>query len=91
MRRLLLTLSLPGTSALGCSGASDPALMDLAAYHANGFGLDKLPVKALVSTGSGFCPAEVRLGAVGPRQPTPGMDFGDPGRGLQTVLKYPGT
>ena len=48
MRLLVLLSLLLGANALGCSGTPDPALMDLAAYYAAGFGLDEHLVQAVV-------------------------------------------
>lgn len=96
MRSLvLLSLLLLGTSALGCSSTPDPALMDLAGYYAEGFGLDEKLVQALVFVESGFCPTAVSpKGAVGLGQLMPGtaallgVDPWDPAQNLWATAKY---
>ena len=96
MRNLvLLGLLLLGTSALGCSSTPDPALMDLAGYYAEGFGLDKPFVQAVVWVESGFCPTAVSpKGAVGLGQLMPstadllGVNPWDPAQNLWATAKY---
>ncbi len=96
MRSLvLLSLLLLGTSALGCGSTPDPALMNLAAYYARGFGLDEKLVQAVVWVESGFCPKAVSPeGAVGLGQLMPGtaallgVDPGNPAQNLWATSKY---
>ena len=55
---VLLSLLLLGTSALGCSSVSDPALTDLAAYDAERVGLEqRMPDTAALSGTDPWNPA----------------------------------
>ncbi len=73
MRSLVLLSLLLGTSALACSSAPDPELMNLAAHYARGFGLDEQLVQAVVWVKSSFCPTALSaVGAVGLGQLMPG-------------------
>jgi len=92
---VLLSLLLLGTSALGCSSTPDPALMDLAGYYADGFGLDEELVQAVVYVESSFCPTAVSpKGAVGLGQLMPGtaallgVNPWDPAQNLWATAKY---
>lgn len=91
----ILSLLLLGTSAIRCNTAPDPALMDLAGYYAEGFGLDEKLVQALVFVESGFCPTAVSpKGAVGLGQlmpgtaALPGVNPWNPTQDLWATAKY---
>ena len=95
MRLLVLLSLLLATSALGCSSTPDPALMDLTAYYAAGFGLDEHLVQAVVRVESSFCPSAVSPeGAIGLGQLLPGtaamlgVDPWDPAQNLWATAKY---
>jgi soluble lytic murein transglycosylase-like protein len=93
-RAVLLSLSL-ATNALACTGTPDRALLELAGYYADGFGLDERLVQAVVMVDSGFCPTAVSPeGAVGLGQLMPGtaLELGvnpwDPAQNLWATAKY---
>ncbi len=91
----LLSLLLLETSAFGCYSTPDPALMDLAGFYADGFGLDERLVQAVVWVESGFCPTAVSpKGAAGLGQLMPGtaaeleVNPEDPAQNLWGTAKY---